>query len=128
MSLFHPSLLLKFYSIIDNTYSEQEPEKNIVYLTISVAELDPNYKLDISSSKISFKGQTTPPPQTSTAAKIEPKEYEFNLELFSEVEELKRTLTTKSLSLVLKKVELGEDYWPRLTKEKVKLNFVKVSE
>lgn len=48
------------------------------------------------------------------------------MDLFAEVEEVKRTLTGKNLSLVLKKKEAGEDYWPRLTKEKVKLNFVKV--
>lgn len=52
---------------------------------------------------------------------------EFDLELFAEVEESKRALTGKSLSLVLKKLEAKAEYWPRLTKEKVKLNFVKVS-
>jgi hypothetical protein len=42
------------------------------------------------------------------------------------VEEVKRTLTTKNLSLVLRKKEAKDEYWPRLTKDKVKLNYVKV--
>jgi hypothetical protein len=134
--------------------SEYEPEKNVVFLTISVPELDPTFKLDISASRITFVGHASPPAGTNTASKVEPKTCssytlpffmldlvrltdqfpsttfffldEFDLELFSEVEEVKRVLTGKSLSLVLKKVEAKEDYWPRLTKEKVKLNFVKV--
>lgn len=95
-------------------------------MTVQVPELDPSYKLDISPSKISFSGHSTPPAATGTASKVEPKTYEFELDLFGEVEEVKRTLTGKNLSLVLKKKEASEDYWPRLTKEKVKLNFVKV--
>lgn len=108
-------------------YSEFEPEKNVVFLTINVAELDPSYKLEITPTHISFSGHPTPPAATATASKVETKTYEFELDLFAEVEELKRTLTGKSLSLVLKKKEATEDYWPRLTKEKVKLNYVKVS-
>lgn len=106
--------------------SEHEPEKNIVFLTISVPELDPSYTLTLTPGHITFSGHTTLPPTTATASKVEPKTYEFDLDLFAEVEEVKRTLTGKNLSLVLRKQEAGEDYWPRLTKEKVKLNFVKV--
>lgn len=106
--------------------SEFEPEKNIIYLTISVPELDPTYKLEIAPTKITFSGHTTPPAATATASAVEPKTYEFELDLFGEVEELKRTLTGKNLSLVLKKTEATEEYWPRLTKEKAKLNYIKV--
>jgi hypothetical protein len=109
------------------TYSEFEASKNIVYLTINVAELDPSYKLDLTPTHISFSGHPTLPAATGTAAKVEPKTYEFELDFFAEVEEVKRTLTGKHLALVLQKKEAQEDYWPRLTKEKVKLNYVKVS-
>lgn len=108
-------------------YSESEPLKNLVYLTINVPELDPSYTLELTSTHISFSGHPTLPAATGTAAKVEPKTYEFELDFFAEVEELKRTLTGKHLALVLKKKEAQEDYWPRLTKEKVKLNYVKVS-
>lgn len=107
-------------------YSEFEPEKNIIYLTVSIPELDPSYKLEVTSNKLTFSGHSTPPAATATASAVEPKTYEFELDLFGEVEEVKRTLTGKNLSLILRKKEASEDYWPRLTKEKVKLNFLKV--
>ena len=50
---------------------------------------------------------------------------EFDLTLFDAVTESKRTLNGKNLSIVLLKSEAKEDYWPRLTKEKLKLNYVK---
>ena len=50
---------------------------------------------------------------------------EFDLTLFDAVTESKRTLNGKNLSVVLLKTEAKEDYWPRLTKEKLKLNYVK---
>lgn len=109
------------------TYSEFEPKLNIVYLTVNVAELDPSYKLELTPTHISFSGHPTLPAATGTAAKVEPKTYEFELDFFAEVEEVKRTLTGKHLALVLQKKVAQEDYWPRLTKEKVKLNYVKVS-
>lgn len=95
--------------------------------TVNVPELDPSYKLDVNGSKLSFSGHSSPPQASGTASKVEPKTYEFELELFGEVEEVKRNLNGKALSLVLQKKEAKEDYWPRLTKEKVKLNWLKVS-
>ncbi|KAK4702737.1 hypothetical protein P7C70_g3482, partial [Phenoliferia sp. Uapishka_3] len=124
----HPHSNLSFDAYQPQIFSlafETEASKNIIYLTISIPELAPDYTLDITSSHISFKGHSTPPSATATASAVEPKTYEFELDLFGEVEELKRTLTGKNLSLVLGKKELSEDYWPRLTKEKVKLNFLK---
>ncbi|KAM0788454.1 hypothetical protein ACM66B_001588 [Microbotryomycetes sp. NB124-2] len=105
--------------------SETEPEKNVIYLTINVSELDPSYKLDIRPTKLSFSGHSKQVGGTGTAAKAEPTTYSFDLDLFAEVEEVKRNLTGKSLQLVLRKKEAKEDYWPRLTKDKVKLNFLK---
>lgn len=99
----------------------------MVFLDVAAPDLDPSsVKLEITGTKLSFSGHTAPPTASGTASKVEPKTYEFDLELFAEVEELKRNLTGKSLSLVLKKKEAQEDYWPRLTKEKVKLNWLKV--
>lgn len=59
------------------------------------------------------------------ATQVEQKTFELSLELFGEVEEVRRTLNGKSLALVLRKKELGTDYWPRLTKDKVKLQYLK---
>lgn len=56
---------------------------------------------------------------------VEQKTFELSLELFGEVEEVRRTLNGKSLALVLRKKELGAEYWPRLTKDKVKLQYIK---
>lgn len=50
---------------------------------------------------------------------------EFGFKLFAPVTELRKTLTGKALSIVLLKTVAQEDYWPRLTAEKIKLNYVK---
>ncbi|KAK4058431.1 p23 chaperone protein wos2 [Microbotryomycetes sp. JL221] len=105
--------------------SETEPEKNVIYLTINVSELDPSYKLEIAPTKISFSGHPKQSGGTGTAAKIESTTYSFDMDLFGEVEEIKRTLTGKNLSLVLRKKEAKAEYWPRLTKDKTKLNYLK---
>ncbi|KDE03649.1 hypothetical protein MVLG_05899 [Microbotryum lychnidis-dioicae p1A1 Lamole] len=105
--------------------SEHESEKNIVYLTIAVPELDPSYELSIEGQHIKFSGRSTPPKGTNTASTVAAKTFAFELELFAEVEELKRTLNGKNLSLVLRKKVAQEEFWPRLTKEKQKLNYLK---
>ncbi|PWN51279.1 HSP20-like chaperone [Violaceomyces palustris] len=53
--------------------------------------------------------------------------YDFKLDFFEEidVEASKQHQTSKSLYLVLRKKEVKLDYWPRLTKEKIRLHNVK---
>ncbi|GAA5946405.1 hypothetical protein JCM3765_000229 [Sporobolomyces pararoseus] len=106
--------------------SADEANRNIVYLTINAADLSPDYTLSIESgNKISFKGKTAQQDSKGTAAAAGGKEYEFELELFEPVEVLRKDLKGKSLFVVLKKQNMKEEYWPRLTKDKVKLNFLK---
>ncbi|GAA5869980.1 hypothetical protein JCM16303_001860 [Sporobolomyces ruberrimus] len=117
--MVHPELLWAQRSSAD------EANRNIVYLTINAADLSPDYKLDVAGNKISFQGKTVQQDSKGTAAAAGGKEYEFELELWEPVEVLRKDLKGKSLFVVLKKQEMKEEYWPRLTKDKVKLNFLK---
>ncbi|EAU92963.1 wos2 [Coprinopsis cinerea okayama7 len=100
--------------------STSDAAKNIIYLTVNLPNIDPStleYKLTANS--IHFKAKAGTP----TADK----EYGFDIDLFEEVdpEASKNNLTTRSLVAVIRKKELKEEYWPRLTKEKVRNAFIK---
>jgi len=103
--------------------SDLDFTKNVIFLTINAPELEPDYQLDITASKLTFKGVTK-----AAAGSLPHRQYAFDLELFGEIEpesaKKSEHLTGKSLSLVLKKKELKEDYWPRLSKDK-RVNFIK---
>ncbi|GAA5855954.1 hypothetical protein JCM8547_000428 [Rhodosporidiobolus lusitaniae] len=103
--------------------SANDAARNVIYLTINAPELDPSYTLDVDGTKLSFSGKTAA--LDSKTAHVDGKEYAFELELFGEVEEVKRNLSGKSLKVVLQKKDLKEEYWPRLTKEKQRLNWLK---
>ncbi|KAN0065882.1 p23 chaperone protein wos2 [Thecaphora frezii] len=104
--------------------SDHEPEKNVVYLTINVSNLPaaPETKFDLTSTGFEFHAKV------GDASKgIVNKEYAFKLDFFAEidVENSKHILTSKSLYAVLRKMEAKLEYWPRLTKDKVRLHNVK---
>jgi len=103
--------------------SDHDDTKNVIFLTINAPELEPDYQLNITASKLSFKGVTK-----AAAGSLPHRQYAFDLELFGEVEpesaKKSEHLTGKSLNLILKKKELKEDYWPRLSKDK-RVNFIK---
>ncbi|KAN0061364.1 p23 chaperone protein wos2 [Thecaphora frezii] len=104
--------------------SDHEPEKNVVYLTINVSNLPapPETKFDLTSTGFEFHAKV------GDASKgIANKEYAFKLDFFAEidVENSKHILTSKSLYAVLRKKEAKLEYWPRLTKDKVRLHNVK---
>ncbi|GAA5823091.1 hypothetical protein JCM3770_007093 [Rhodotorula araucariae] len=105
--------------------SETDADRNLVFLTINAPELDADYQLTVSGNKLSFKGKTHQVESKGTASTIEHKEYEAELELFDDVEEKKRALTGKSLQLVLLKKKAQQEYWPRLTKDKVRNNRIR---
>ncbi|KAF8557396.1 HSP20-like chaperone [Imleria badia] len=101
--------------------STSTPEKNIIYLTVNlpnIVEASLEYKL--TSTGLSFKA-------TTSTAGVEQTEYAFGLDLYAEVDEEKSTsrLTSRSLVVVLRKKELNSEYWPRLTKEKLKTPYIK---
>ncbi|EPQ31523.1 uncharacterized protein PFL1_00856 [Pseudozyma flocculosa PF-1] len=104
--------------------SDDEPEKNVIMLTINVPNLPapPATKFDLTSTGFEFHAKV------GDASKgIEAKEYAFKLDFFGEidVENSKQSLTSKSLYAVLRKKEAKLEYWPRLTKDKVRLHNVK---
>lgn len=100
--------------------SDSDPERNIIYLTISAAELDPDFTLQANGNRLTFHGKSRAVSSKGTAADLESKDFQFDYELFGEVEEVRRGLTGKGVQVVLRKKELSDEYWPRLTKEKGK--------
>ena len=98
--------------------STSEPEKNYVYLTISVPDVPKSsIKLDIQPASVTFTG-------TSETKKTT---YHVDLKLFGEidVENSKTNHTARDIELVLRKKDLKEEYWPRLLKDSAKVHFLK---
>jgi len=98
--------------------SSSDPEKNYVYLTISVPDVPPKtLKLDLKPTGLTFTG-------TSDYKKTT---YHLDLEFYAEidVENSKTNHTPKDIEMVLRKKELKEEFWPRLLKEKAKVHFLR---
>lgn len=76
-------------------------------------------KLDLQPTKLSFKG--TSPPKKVT--------YAVDLEFFAEIDpkESKIQHSGRDITLVLRKKELKEEFWPRLLKDKAKVHFLKTN-
>jgi len=91
--------------------------KNIVYITINVAQIKPDtWHCDFTSTTVSFGGTTT-----------KDVHYKVDLELYDEIdpEESRKHFTTRGLDLVLRKKEAKVEFWPRLLKGTKKAHFVK---
>ncbi|KWU43537.1 HSP20-like chaperone [Rhodotorula sp. JG-1b] len=115
MAVTHPELLWAQRS------SDSDPERNIIYLTIAAPELDSDFDLKVSDgNKLSFHGKSRAVSSKGTAADLDAKEFQFEYELFGDVEEVRRGLTGKGVQVVLRKKDLSDEYWPRLLKEKGK--------
>ncbi|CBX92346.1 hypothetical protein IAQ61_006262 [Plenodomus lingam] len=98
--------------------SSTDPEKNYIYLTIVAADVpESDLKLDLKEQSLSFKG-------ASTSKKVT---YAVDLEFFAEIDpkESKISHSGRDISLVLRKKELKEEYWPRLLKDNKKMHFLK---
>ncbi|CAG8458856.1 13597_t:CDS:2 [Ambispora leptoticha] len=89
---------------------------DVIYVTINLSDVN-EPELEVTKDKISFKGK----------GGAEQKLYAFELNLYQEInpEASKQSQTGRSIFLVLDKAEHGQSYWPRLTKEKVKLPYLK---
>lgn len=63
----------------------------------------------------------------SASKGVPEREYEFDLDLYDEIipEETKKSVTSRAIVLILRKKQLQAEFWPRLTKEKVKNNWIK---
>ncbi|QRW05777.1 heat shock protein HSP20-like chaperone [Ceratobasidium sp. AG-Ba] len=100
--------------------SDSDPAKNIVYLTVNLPDIKAEtLKYDLTADKVSFKA--------ISSSGGSDREYAFELPLFGEVipEESKHSLTTRHLVAVLRKKENKLEYWPRLTKEKIRYQYIK---
>jgi len=98
--------------------NKTEPEKNFIYLTISVPDVQPaNLKLNLTSSSLAFSGH-------SDSLK---RDYQVQLEFYDEIDtdNSKINHTAKNVEIVLRKKELKEEFWPRLLKDAKKVHFLK---
>ncbi|KAK4684636.1 hypothetical protein P7C73_g5537, partial [Tremellales sp. Uapishka_1] len=102
--------------------SESEPEKNIIYLTIQTPDIQGEPKLDITESHISFAADCG-----AQSKGVPEKRFAFEIDLFEDIlpEETKKHVTSRAIMLILRKKEAKSEYWPRLTKEKVKNMWIK---
>ncbi|CAK7898307.1 co-chaperone protein Sba1p [[Candida] anglica] len=94
-----------------------EAEKNVLYVTIQVT--DPvDVKVDLTSTTLEFSAYTSD----------KKTHYQLKLDLFAEIDvehSKKNTDSGSHVYLVLRKKVAQEEYWPRLTKEKVRLHYLK---
>lgn len=98
--------------------SASEPEKNHIFLTIAVVDVDPaKIKLDLQPGKLSFTGY-------SESKKAQ---YAVTLEFYAEIDPSasKTNHSPRAVEFVLQKKELGEAYWPRLLKDAKKVHYLK---
>ncbi|KAI1411171.1 HSP20-like chaperone [Hypoxylon sp. FL1857] len=98
--------------------SSTDPEKNFIYLTISVPDIPKsNLKLDIQPTGLTFTGHSDTLKKT----------YHLDLTFYAEIDpaESKVHHTARNVELKLRKKELNEEYWPRLLKDSKKVQFLK---
>jgi len=98
--------------------SKTEAEKNHIFLSINVPDVDPKaIKLDVQATSLEFTGFS----QSKKA------NYHVKLEFFDEIDPsaTKNNFSSRALEFVLQKKKLQEEYWPRLLKDKLKVHFLK---
>lgn len=98
--------------------SDSDPEKNYVYLTIVVPDVPKDsMKLDVKDQSLSFSGR-------SDTLK---RNYHLDLELYAPIDKDKTKIlhTGMKIEAKLQKKELAEEFWPRLTKDKAKVHYLK---
>jgi prostaglandin-E synthase len=98
-----------------NPIVEWAQRSDDIYLTIQISDPQ-DVKIDISQTSLSF-----------SAAQGE-KRYKFNFNFFENVnpEESKQHISPRCVFLVIRKEKVDAEFWPRLLKETVKPNFLKV--
>jgi len=95
---------------------EWAQRKDTVLLTIQVEDCK-EPQIDVQPTSLHFKG----------FGGAERHTYEGTIEFYAEVnpEKVKKAITGRSIELVIHKKESGP-YWPRLTKDKAKVHWIKV--
>ena len=90
--------------------------KDRVFITIDLPDVQ-NHKIDLNpDGKLQFEGL------------VKEQKYSIDLDLFKEVimEESKWNLKGRNILLNIVKKDQDDEYWPRLTKEKIKHTHIKV--
>ncbi|CAN8103959.1 unnamed protein product [Discula destructiva] len=98
--------------------SSTDPEKNFVYVTISVPDVPAaNLKLELKPTGLTFTGHSDTLKKT----------YHLELELYAEIDDKASLVhhTGKNVELKLQKKELNEEFWPRLLKDTKKVHFLR---
>ncbi|KAJ8110940.1 hypothetical protein ONZ43_g5742 [Nemania bipapillata] len=98
--------------------SSTDPEKNFIYLTISVPDVPKeNLKLDLKATTLTFHGHSETLKRT----------YHLDLSFYGEIdpENSKIHHTARNVEMKLRKKDLKEEYWPRLLKDAAKVQFLK---
>lgn len=96
--------------------STEDASKNVIFLSVDVWDSS-NVKVDLTATNLTFDADTT---DSST-------HYHLSIDFFDEIEpeKSKRSDSGKQINFILQKKTLKEEYWPRLTKEKLKYHFIK---
>lgn len=96
------------------------PEKNLVFLTVVVT--------DPKGLKVDLKADSLHLETDSDYVSSKDNHYKLDIEFFKPIDVDNSRYDTSSgnhISFVLRKAEAQEEYWPRLIKEKLKLNYIK---
>ena len=94
--------------------------KNIVYLTVSAPDVPrSSLKIDLKPQSLTLTGHSDTKKTT----------YHVELDFFApiDVEASATHHTERDVEFVLRKKDLQTEYWPRLTKEKQRLHFLKTN-
>ncbi|KAI2642358.1 HSP20-like chaperone [Xylaria nigripes] len=98
--------------------SSTDPEKNFIYLTISVPDVSKNdVKLNCESNSLTFHGYSGTLKRT----------YHLELKFYGEIDtnHVQIHHTARNIEMKLRKKVLAEAYWERLLKDPAKVQFLK---
>ena len=100
--------------------SEDDAAKNIIYLTIQIS--DPiDLKIDLKSDHLIIDSKSNDSVNSSI-------DYHLQIDFFKEIDPDQSKINTENGShifMILRKKDQQEEYWPRLTKEKLKYHYIK---
>ena len=102
--------------------STTDPERNYVLITVSIADCDAP-ELTIKPSYIELKAQSKPHVGDENVH-----HYQLHIDLYEEIipeKTMHKIANGQHYFLKLYKKDLESEYWPRLTKEKVKYPYIK---
>ncbi|KAI3403076.1 SBA1 [Candida oxycetoniae] len=95
-----------------------DASKNVVLLTVQITDYT-DLKIDLQPTYLSLKAKS------SAATSVS---YELKIDFYEEIDPKESKINTESgnhIYMVLRKKKLQEEYWPRLTKEKLKYHYIK---